>query len=122
MEVLLKNEETNQLTPIMLTDNQDGTYSVEYAAAEPGLHTMTLNYNGLKVPTTPVKFRVVPSNSVDVTKIKVDGLEPSKCLSSYHITFHLYQPSDVYCLHVSSRVVFECFIIYSRPRQQFATI
>ncbi|XP_065165587.1 filamin-A isoform X3 [Atheta coriaria] len=82
MEVLLKNEETNQLTPIMLTDNQDGTYSVEYAAAEPGLHTMTLNYNGLKVPTTPVKFRVVPSNSVDVTKIKVDGLEPSVFVSS----------------------------------------
>lgn len=73
----MRNEDTRQLVPIKLTDNEDGTYTVDYEAPQSGLHTATLNYGGLKVPSTPIKFKVQPN--VDVSKIKVDGLEPSKC-------------------------------------------
>lgn len=41
-----------------------------------GNHTVTLHYGGLLVPTTPIKFKVQPN--VDVSKIVVVGLEPSK--------------------------------------------
>lgn len=70
------NEDTHEEIPVKLTDNGDRTYTVDYEAAKAGNHTVTLHYGGLKVPTTPIKFKVQPN--VDVSKIKVDGLEPSK--------------------------------------------
>ncbi|XP_066588237.1 filamin-A isoform X2 [Prorops nasuta] len=61
--------------PISLTDNEDGTYVVDYTTAQPGTYSVNLNYGGLKVPQCPIKVTVQPH--VDVSKIKVDGLEPS---------------------------------------------
>lgn len=76
MNVVLRNEDTRQEIPVHLTDNEDNTYTVDYTAPLSGLHTVTLEYGSLKVPSTPIKFKVEPF--VDVSKIKVDGLEPSK--------------------------------------------
>lgn len=59
-----------------VTDNQDGTYVVDYVPQQAGTHSVTLQYGGHKVPSTPLLFKVQPN--VDVSKIKVDGLEPSK--------------------------------------------
>lgn len=78
LDVVVLNEDTRQPVPVKLTDNEDGTYTVDYEAPQSGNHTATLHYGGLKVPSTPVKFKVQPN--VDVSKIKVDGLEPSKYL------------------------------------------
>lgn len=76
LEVQLLNEETRQEIPVKITDNGDRTYTVDYETSHSGLHTVTLLYGGTKVHSTPIKFRVHPN--VDVSKIKVDGLEPSK--------------------------------------------
>lgn len=76
LEVQLVNEETRQEIPVKITDNGDRTYTVDYETNHAGLHTVTLLYGGIKVHSTPIKFRVHPN--VDVSKIKVDGLEPSK--------------------------------------------
>lgn len=62
--------------PIQLTDNEDGTYSVDYVPPEPGTYNVNLNYGGLKVPQCPIKVNVQPH--VDVSKVKVEGLSPSK--------------------------------------------
>ena len=62
--------------PISLTDNEDGTYTVDFVAPQPGIHTVNLKYGSLKVPQCPLKVNVQPH--VDVSKIKVEGLEPSK--------------------------------------------
>lgn len=76
LDVNVVNEETRQPVPIKLTDNEDGTYTVDYETLQSGLHTITLHYGGKLVPSTPIKIKVKPN--VDVSKIKVDGLEPSK--------------------------------------------
>ena len=80
LDVIMKNPEGRDL-PISLTDNEDGTYTVDYVAPTPGPYTVNLNYGGLKVPNTPIKVDVQPH--VDVSKIKVDGLSPSKCLVEF---------------------------------------
>lgn len=74
----MRNEDTKELVPLNITDNEDGTYTVDYETSNPGKHSCTLRYGGLKVPSTPVVFKVTPD--VDVSKIKVDGLEPSKLI------------------------------------------
>lgn len=66
--------------PINLNDNDDGTYTVDYVAPDPGVYTVDLNYGGLKVPQSPFKVNVTPH--VDVSKVKVDGLSPSKFQST----------------------------------------
>ncbi|XP_022901138.2 filamin-A isoform X2 [Onthophagus taurus] len=80
LEVLIKNEDTKELVAVQVSDNEDGTYTVDYEPPSPGLYTCTLNYGGLKVPTTPTQYRVQPN--VDVSKIKVDGLEPTAPVNS----------------------------------------
>ncbi|XP_011868573.1 PREDICTED: filamin-A isoform X2 [Vollenhovia emeryi] len=74
LDVKLLNPEGREL-PISLTDNEDGTYVVDYMPPQPGNYTVNLNYGGLKVPQCPIKVNVQPH--VDVSKVKVDGLEPS---------------------------------------------
>ncbi|XP_057318837.1 filamin-A isoform X3 [Microplitis mediator] len=74
LDVTMKSPEGHDL-PISLTDNEDGTYTVDYVAPQPGTYTVNLNYGGLKVPQCPIKVNVQPH--VDVSKIKVEGLEPS---------------------------------------------
>ncbi|XP_034935901.1 filamin-A isoform X1 [Chelonus insularis] len=74
LDVSMKNPDGHDV-PISLTDNEDGTYTVDYVAPQPGTYTVNLNYGGLKVPQCPIKVNVQPH--VDVSKIKVDGLETS---------------------------------------------
>lgn len=78
LDVTMKSPEGHDL-PISLTDNEDGTYTVDYVAPQPGTYTVNLNYGGLKVPQCPIKVNVQPH--VDVSKIKVEGLEPSEYLN-----------------------------------------
>ncbi|XP_068916696.1 filamin-A isoform X4 [Tenebrio molitor] len=80
LDVHLVNEETRQEIPVKLTDNGDRTYTVDYETHFTGIHTVTLHYGGVRVPTTPLKFKVHPN--VDVSKIKVDGLEPTAPVNS----------------------------------------
>lgn len=67
--------------PIQLTDNENGTYSVDYVAPEPGNYVVNMTYGGLKVPQSPINVNVKPP--VDISKIKVEGLSPSKYNFSY---------------------------------------
>ncbi|XP_066255181.1 filamin-A isoform X3 [Euwallacea similis] len=80
LDVRLINEDTRKDVPVKLTDNGDRTYTVDYEAPQPGNYSVSLDYGGLRVPTTPIRIKVEPS--VDVSKIKVDGLEPSVYIDS----------------------------------------
>lgn len=75
LEVHLIHDETNKEVPVRIIDNEDNTFSIEVIAPEVGSYTTNLVYGGLKVPVVP-KVYVKPL--VDVSKVKVDGLEPSK--------------------------------------------
>ncbi|XP_048512213.1 filamin-A isoform X4 [Athalia rosae] len=79
LDVSMASPEGRDL-PITLSDNEDGTYTVDYVAPQPGNYTVDLKYGGLKVPKSPIKVNVQPH--VDVSKIKVDGLEPSLYVNS----------------------------------------
>ncbi|XP_017885701.1 filamin-A isoform X4 [Ceratina calcarata] len=60
---------------LTMTDNKDGTYTVDYVPPTAGNYLVNLNYAGFKVPVCPIKVNVEPL--VDVSKIKVDGLARS---------------------------------------------
>nr|XP_034194132.1 filamin-A isoform X4 [Osmia lignaria] len=71
LHVTMLNPEGREVL-FSITDNEDGIYTVDYVAPQPGNYLVHLNYGGLKVPHSPYKITVEPH--VDVSKIKVDGL------------------------------------------------
>ncbi|XP_046814110.1 filamin-A isoform X2 [Vespa crabro] len=79
MDVTIVSEDGREL-PVSLTDNEDNTYSVGYVAPQPGNYFVNLSYGGLKVPTCPIAVNVQPH--IDVSRIKVDGLEPTAPVNS----------------------------------------
>lgn len=75
LEVHLIQDDTQKEVPVIIIDNEDNTFSIEVIAPEVGSYTTNLVYGGLKVPVIP---QVYVQPLVDVSKVKVDGLEPSK--------------------------------------------
>ncbi|XP_035216492.1 filamin-A-like isoform X2 [Stegodyphus dumicola] len=73
-------DEKGTLVPVQILDNEDGTYSVDYVAPTPGNYKVSVAFAGKEVPNSPIKVKVEPQ--VDVSKIKVDGLEPSVFIDS----------------------------------------
>lgn len=79
IQLSLKSE-TGIDVPLDISDNEDGTFTVDYCVAQPGLYTATIMYGGQMIPQSPIKIQVQPH--VDISKIKVDGLEPSVFVDS----------------------------------------
>lgn len=82
------HDESQIEVPVRLIDNNDNTYTVELTPPETGSYTTNLHYGGLKVPLVP---KVVINPAVDMTKIKVDGLEPSKYIADKDIYSHIHR-------------------------------
>ncbi len=64
--------------PVNLIDHQDGQYTAEYTAPAPGKYKVGATFAGRPVPGSPIDINVTPP--ADVSKVKVDGLEPSESL------------------------------------------
>ncbi|XP_049804905.1 filamin-A isoform X1 [Schistocerca nitens] len=79
IQLALKSE-TGTDVPLDITDNGDGTFTVDYCVSQPGQYTATIMYGGQKIPQSPIKIQVQPH--VDISKIKVDGLEPTAPINS----------------------------------------
>ena len=62
--------------PCKVTDNGDGTFTAQYTPEGPGEYAVAVKYAGQEIPKSPIPVRVIPS--VDVSKIKIDGLQESK--------------------------------------------
>lgn len=86
LNVQLVYDELKTEVPVRILDNEDSTYTVEVIPPAVGTYTTNLIYGGRKVPFAP-KITVHPV--VDVSKIKVDGLEPSKYLVVFFLNFIL---------------------------------
>ena len=54
-----------------------GTFTVDYTAPSPGSYKVTVFFAGKEVPQSPIKVQVAPH--IDVSGIRVEGLEASKC-------------------------------------------
>lgn len=63
-EVLMPSGKSAQ--PV-ITDNQDGTVTVQYSPTEAGLHEMHIKYNGTHIPESPLQFYVNHSSGPSVT-------------------------------------------------------
>ncbi|KAG7226662.1 hypothetical protein INR49_001832 [Caranx melampygus] len=50
-----------------ITDNLDGTVTVQYSPTEAGLHEMHIKYNGTHIPESPLQFYVNHASSPNVT-------------------------------------------------------
>ncbi|XP_017847553.1 filamin-A isoform X2 [Drosophila busckii] len=79
LKVKVVHEETKLDVPCRIIDNEDSTYSVEVIPPMKGAYTTTMTYGGQRVP---LGQKVVVEQTVDVSKIKVDGLEPTAPLNS----------------------------------------
>ncbi|XP_055698008.1 filamin-A isoform X5 [Phlebotomus papatasi] len=79
LKVNIIHDETKMDVPVRILDNEDNTYAVEVTPPLTGSYTTNLTYGGLKVPLSP---KVFVSKAVDVSKIKVDGLEPSVIMNA----------------------------------------
>ncbi|XP_056248241.1 filamin-B isoform X2 [Seriola aureovittata] len=51
----------------LITDNLDGTVTVQYSPTEAGLHEMHIKYNGTHIPESPLQFYVNHASSPNVT-------------------------------------------------------
>lgn len=88
IDLKLKSEKGVEI-PLEVTDNEDGTYLVDYEVPAAGDYSLHCRYGDVQIPQSPLKIRV-PSN-VDVSKVKVDGLETSKEIK---FRFYLIHNSD----------------------------
>lgn len=79
LQIALTNSQGQDI-PIDIRDNRNGTYTVDYQTPNPGEHRVTILYAGAEIPQSPIVFPV--QSNVDVTKVKVDGLEPSVFVDS----------------------------------------
>uniref|UniRef100_A0A0B7BJW7 Calponin-homology (CH) domain-containing protein n=1 Tax=Arion vulgaris TaxID=1028688 RepID=A0A0B7BJW7_9EUPU len=61
--------------PVKTIDNQDGTFTVQYEPKTPGQYTVLVYFANKEVPQSPIKVKVEPN--IDVSKVRVVGLEPS---------------------------------------------
>lgn len=82
LAVTIANEKGQQL-PYELEDNGDGTYVVGYTPTSPGPLKVSVLYAGKMVPQSPITVQVQPH--VDVSKVKVEGLEPSEYFSFFRV-------------------------------------
>lgn len=62
--------------PLQVNDNEDGSFLIDYVPTSSGVHSLNCTYGGVKVPDTPIKINV--QSPVDLSKVKVDGLETRK--------------------------------------------
>ena len=58
-------------THVLISDNEDGTFTIDLNAKEPGVHSVHLEWDGKPVPGSPFMVRIM--QAPDVGKVKVDG-------------------------------------------------
>ncbi|XP_027200604.2 filamin-A-like [Dermatophagoides pteronyssinus] len=81
----IKDEKGNDV-PTAVTDHQNGQYTVEYTAPNPGKYKVNATFAGKQIPKLPVDVNVTPA--ADVSKVKIEGLEPnqySSCINSFTV-------------------------------------
>jgi len=83
----------NQDVPFTIDDKQDGTFTIAYTAKLPGLHCISVLFSDNEIPISPIKVIVEPS--VDVNKIRIEGLETSKFCPWKSVLFRFRKKNQV---------------------------
>lgn len=62
---------SGKFTYVLISDNKDGTYTVDLNASEPGLHTVDVEWNKEPIPGSPFLVRIM--QAPDEKKVRVYG-------------------------------------------------
>ena len=97
--------------PCNVQDNGNNTFTVNYAPEAPGDYNVAVKFGGKEIPKSPIPVKVIPD--VDVSKIKVKNLEPSK-LEDFiaelglcgRLSQYSYDFVDVECYHSGASTFF----------------
>ncbi|XP_022254826.1 filamin-A-like, partial [Limulus polyphemus] len=77
---VVMTDDRGNIVPVQVQDNRDETYVVDYIPPTCGDYKVVVLFAGKEVPGSPLYVHVKPK--VDVSKVKVDGLEPSVFVDS----------------------------------------
>jgi filamin len=80
LKVNVVNETFQVFNNVKVIKTTDSIYTVELTADLAGTYTTNLTYGGFKVPFNK---KTTVSPSVDVSKVQVEGLEQSKCSTTF---------------------------------------
>lgn len=62
---------SGNMTYVLISDNKDGTYTVDLNASEPGLHTVEVEWDGQAIPGSPFLVRIM--QAPDMKKVRAHG-------------------------------------------------
>lgn len=83
---------TGKDTHVLISDNGDGTFTVDLNAKEPGVHAVELEWDGNPVPGSPFMVRIMQAPDVGKVKVQGPGLISgllSKCLIVSFRTYYV---------------------------------
>ena len=76
-------------TYVLISDNKDGTFTVDLNAKEPGVHSVELEWDGKPVPGSPFMVRIMQAPDVGKVKVHGPGLK-SGLISKFALSIHLH--------------------------------
>ncbi|XP_045895972.1 filamin-C-like isoform X10 [Micropterus dolomieu] len=86
LEVLLYGP-TGVAEPISITDNGDGTHTVNYTPANDGPYTVCVKYADQEVPRSPFKIKTLPAHDASKVRASGPGLNASGVPASLPVEF-----------------------------------
>uniref|UniRef100_A0A3B4AVY0 Calponin-homology (CH) domain-containing protein n=1 Tax=Periophthalmus magnuspinnatus TaxID=409849 RepID=A0A3B4AVY0_9GOBI len=86
LEVLLYGP-TGLTEPVSITDNGDGTYTVNYTPALDGPYSVCVKYADQEVPRSPFKIKTLPAHDASKVRASGPGLNSSGVPASLPVEF-----------------------------------
>lgn len=84
-------------TQVLISDNKDGTFTIDLNAKEPGVHAVELEWDGKPVPGSPFMVRIMQAPDAGKVKVHGPGLKSgliSKCrFFVYYSLNHIIFPA-----------------------------
>ncbi|XP_043200381.1 filamin-A-like isoform X5 [Amphibalanus amphitrite] len=80
LQAVMREDRSGTEVPVRITDHGDGTLRGELTYPRQGTYTLHAQFGGRPVPQSPVRVTVQPG--VNVSQIRVEGLEPSVFVDS----------------------------------------
>ncbi|XP_039148276.1 filamin-A isoform X2 [Drosophila simulans] len=81
---------SNQSIPVLISEQSDGVYNVEFVPSQPGNYKLTLMYGGETIPSSPLTFTASSSGVRNDARAAGHGLEV--CHRNKEASFVVYCP------------------------------
>ncbi|KTF79932.1 hypothetical protein cypCar_00019630, partial [Cyprinus carpio] len=75
------------LEPVVVKNNRDGTYTVNYTPAQEGPHTVSVKYGNQEVPNSPFKVNSAPTHDASKVRASGPGLDTKGVAASLPVEF-----------------------------------